>query len=205
MKRKICLWTPALLLCLLLAGCVAAKRSHRQEAMQTQSLNEAAAVAGKSVQFKQNYGKQTQEALRRTTFGMTEEAIPARQTRLSLPIPSLLDLPDGAGYASRSGRAALSVRRSGDSLLVVGQCDSIARRCLFLSESLEERRHEADSLRSVLSRQEREIATRDSLYRAEMAVKEEKSRSSFGWGDMIMAFITGLAAGAVFTFIKITK
>lgn len=130
------------------------------------------------------------------------EAIPAQQTQLSIPLPSLLDLPDGAGYTSCAGRAAVSVWRSGDSLLVAGQCDSVARRCLFLSESLEARRHEADSLRDVLLRERDAAHVRDSTYRADMLRMEEKSRSGFGWGDMIMAFITGLAVGAVVITIK---
>lgn len=133
------------------------------------------------------------------------EAVPPATARLSLPIPNLLDLPDGAGYTARDGRSFASVRRDGDSLVVTAQCDSVSRLCLFLYDSLEERRHEADSLRGLLLRERNETHIRDSTYRADTFRREEKSRSGFSLGDMIMAFIAGLAAGAVFVMIKCKK
>lgn len=49
----------------------------------------------------------------------------------------LSSIPTGTGFGSRSGQAALSVRRiSADSVEVTATCDSLARQVMVLTEEL---------------------------------------------------------------------
>lgn len=69
-----------------------------------------------------------------------QEPIPAQEAALTIPFQNLLDLPEGAGYRHRDGRASVDIRRQGDSLTVTGHCDSLMRRCLFYEEEVSEGR-----------------------------------------------------------------
>jgi hypothetical protein len=57
------------------------------------------------------------------------KALPVAEekARLAIPAKSLLDLPAGASFTERNGRASLSVSRnaSGDSIRITAACDSL--------------------------------------------------------------------------------
>ena len=81
------------------------------------------------------------------------EGVKTDSTRLTIPLDSLLRLPEGASYTARSGRAHVSVslRRTGDvgtaqqrrtdpggmTVYVESGCDSLARLCSYYEEENE--------------------------------------------------------------------
>ena len=77
---------------------------------------------------------------------LTLMPVPLSRTTLALPLPQLLNLPEGAGYNSRSGQSRLSiVRGRGDTLLLTATCDSLARRVILLTEELTRARSKTEA------------------------------------------------------------
>lgn len=106
-----------------------------------------------------------------TTRLVTAAGIAEESARLGLPIRNLLDLPEGAGYVSRQGRAGIELRRNGDNIEVTGHCDSINRLYMYyLNESMEQTL-EIDSLHRELAWQ-REISDARA---AELRTLQEKA------------------------------
>lgn len=135
----------------------------------------------------------------------TLEPVSASEARMGLKIQNLLDLPEGAGYHVKDGRASVNVERRGDSLEITGGCDSIARQCLYYEETAFRQRQRADSLEAEVYRLEAML--RHSLS-AEVDVAREETVESKKppnrAGLLALAFLAGVAAGAVI-IIKIRK
>lgn len=114
------------------------------------------------------------------------EAVSADSTRLAIPVDSLLRLPAGAKYTSRSGRAHVSATVSrGPSrpatLLVESGCDSLERLCLYYQE-------ENERLTASATREKNE---------RHAEVKEQASPLR----KAAETFIAGAIAGAILTII----
>lgn len=140
---------------LILTGCAAVKQSGvRQSRTSAETLTTLAAAAV-AVQDTQQTAQMSLEVYRQqTTVERTQEGIPASQATVDVPLQSLLDLPDGAGYMAKDGQASVNVQRHGDRVTVTGRCDSIARLCMSYEREVFHRRSEVDSLLRVISRLE---------------------------------------------------
>ena len=55
----------------------------------------------------------------------TPVILPETKATLSLPLSTLLDLPEGAGFHSRQGKTHIALTRRGDSLLAEATTDSL--------------------------------------------------------------------------------
>ena len=69
---------------------------------------------------------QTAATARQTTL-LTYQPVPADSLSMKIPLMSLRDLPAGAGYSQRTGRAHLTLRVQHDTLYVNASCDSLQR------------------------------------------------------------------------------
>lgn len=64
----------------------------------------------------------------RVTLRTSHISLPKQSVTMTLPRSSLHNLPPGAGYHERSGRASLAVRTRGDTLILTAHCDSLEQR-----------------------------------------------------------------------------
>lgn len=69
---------------------------------------------------------QSAATARQTTL-LTYQPVPADSLKMKIPLTSLRDLPAGAGYSQRKGRANLTLRVQHDTLYVNASCDSLQR------------------------------------------------------------------------------
>lgn len=117
----------------------------------------------------------------------------ADSARLTLDIDSLLKLPEGAAFHTRSGRASLTVGKGAQpgTIFVQSSCDSLQR----LVECYE-RREQAH-------RSQGDSTGRSSASVAETTVKETK-KTAGPWPWCVLTFTAGITAGIVLT-LKIKK
>lgn len=94
---------------------------------------------------------------------------------LRLPVDSLWRLPPKAEWRADSGRAHVSVKREGGTLVVRADCDSLRRVCAL---------HES---RSAHYREQRDLLQEE--------LQEERKRR----GNPLRTFFTGLGAGILLT------
>ena len=135
---------------------------------------------------------------------MVKEAVKADNTRLRIPLDSLLMLPAGASYTARSGRAhaSVTVRRTanvaaakqqptepgGMTVYVESGCDSLARLCSYYEEENER------------------LSVANSHQTATMSTKEKEEKTSPRvWVELLATFIAGLLLGGITTTILIQK
>lgn len=135
---------------------------------------------------------------------MVAEGVKTDSTRLTIPLDSLLRLPEGASYTARSGRAHVSVslRRTGDvgtaqqrrtdpggmTVYVESGCDSLARLCSYYKEENER------------------LSVANSHQTATMSTKEKEEKTSARvWLELLSTFIAGLLLGGVITLITTRK
>lgn len=111
---------------------------------------------------------------------ITVEHVPSDSVSLLLDTGSLLELPDGASYHARSGRANLDVKRgkTPGTIVVHASCDSLQR----LVEYYE---RQAAGYKAALD----ERATRTEVER----------KPPCGWRAFILTLIAGLFSGIVIT------
>lgn len=206
MKDRIRGWTPVILLLLavfLLSGCGTSKKSRylqRQGTMQAERMTDSAAV---SADVAVTAARRMQELLAdRRSSTLTQEPVPAQEVNLTIPFRNLLDLPEGAGYRHRDGRASVDIRRQGDSLTVTGHCDSLMRRCLFYEEEVFRRQVREDSLLQTVEFYKQELVrirseTKQYVTEAETAFKRRFNPVKIA----LIAFIAGVASGIVSIFL----
>lgn len=204
MKDKIRGWTPVILLLLaafLLAGCGTSKESRnlqRQGTVRAERMTDSTAVSG-DVAVTAAHGMQELLTDRRSSI-LTQEAVPAQSATLTIPFRNLLDLPDGADYRHRDGRASVDVRRQGDSLAVTGHCDSLMRRCLFYEEEVFRRQVREDSLMQTVEFYKQELVRIRSETEQRMTEAETEFKRRFNPVQIaLVAFIAGVASGIVLT------
>jgi hypothetical protein len=116
---------------------------------------------------------------------------------VDVPLQSLLNLPDGAGYTARDGQASVLLQRHGDQITVSGRCDSIARQCRLYEHEVFRQRNELDSLKQVISRLESLSSQKDTTGLTEdSAFQDMKQKSSATWYKWLLAgILAGFAAG----------
>lgn len=132
-----------------------------------------------------------------------QEPIPAQEAALTIPFQNLFDLPEGAGYRHRDGRASVDIRRQGDSLTVTGHCDSLMRRCLFYEEEVFRRQVREDSLLQTVEFYKRELVRiRNETEQDITEVKTEFKQRFSPVKIALLAFIAGVASGILSTFLK---
>lgn len=196
MKNRIRGWTPVvvLLAVLLLTGCSAVKQSRSRQtqvsALEKRKTDSAAVFAARSEVTAQNIlDLQTD----RRSMGLTQETVPEQEANLTIPLQNLLDLPDGAGYTQKEGRASVDIRRSGDYLVATGHCDSLARLCLFYEEEIFRRQTREDSLEQKVSSMEAELRQSEMVANTENIQAETiKKKPPAVWYLWLLA---GMAAG----------
>ena len=125
--------------------------------------------------------------------------VEAESASLGVSLTSLLDLPEGAGYHSRSGRAEVALRREGDGITVTANCDSLQRLCELWEEEREEREIIIDSLTCELHAARREVLKK------EREEREEREERSNGAQTVLKWLLIGMAAGIAGTIILIIK
>ena len=191
--------TPALILIItvfILTGCATVKSTGNRQSHTLTGRMKSGTTAGATGERSDVTARRTGELLQgQTTSALTLERIPASEATVDVPIQNLLDLPEGAGYTARDGRARVSVQRHGDNIAVTGECDSIARRCLFYEREAFRQRGEADSLKQVISRMEQASSRSDETCRAESdAVETERKKTPSTWYKWLLAgFVGGLS------------
>lgn len=111
--------------------------------------------------------------------------MPKSEVSLTLNADSLRELPTGASYHARSGRASVDVRKGEEpgTIVVYASCDSLQR----LVEYYE---RQAAGYKATLDRQAEEV-------------KEEKKPPNVWW-KILTALAAGLLSGTVIT-LKIKK
>lgn len=81
-------------------------------------------------------------------FEMNLVPIPMSVAKLAVPSTKLTALPVGAGYSVKSGQATVNVTKGeGDSLIITGTCDSLARQVILLAEELTRTRSELTEIK----------------------------------------------------------
>ena len=135
-----------------------------------------------------------------TVRGQILAPVEAESASLGVSLTSLLDLPEGAGYHSRSGRAAVARRREGDGIRVTANCDSVLRLCEFWEEAWEESSVIIDSLTRELH-----AAARREILNKEREERDEREERSNGAQTVLKWLLIGMAAGIAGTIILIIK
>lgn len=126
---------------------------------------------------------------------MLSEPLSANRTQVAIPLRDLANLPQGASYSSRNGRVEIKAEKRGDTLLITGGSDSIARRSLRFESRTNLREQTKDSL----STHHAEASTaRDSTRLNEQAAATVEKHSD---GGLLKWFIPGLLAGALLTLL----
>jgi hypothetical protein len=104
---------------------------------------------------------------------------------LTVPVQNLLDLPAGASFSEKSGRANVSVKKDGDSIRIVASCDSLQALCEYYEREL-------TLIRSDTLNEQKEV----------------KKEVSTGIQSPLKLVLIGFIAGIVITisiFIKLKK
>jgi len=126
------------------------------------------------------------------------ETIPAAQASLTIAAQSLLELPEGAKFGSSEGRATVEAQRLGDSIVVTGKCDSIARQCEIYERMLASQQgiiyslfQAIDSLESKASQQAFEM--RSSSIEQETIAEPTTRKSRKGkWHSFLVGLLMGV-------------
>ena len=111
--------------------------------------------------------------------------VPQEKVKLAIPTTHLLDLPAGASFTGRNGRANVSISRDRDTIRIYAVCDSIQALCEYY---------------------ERELTR----IRGDTRTEEARAEYSTGIYSPFSVFFTGLFAGIILTLatvilIKIKK
>ncbi len=85
---------------------------------------------------------QSAATFQQTTL-LTHQAVKADSLSMAIPLTSLRELPPGASYAQRKGRAHLSLRSRGDTLFVDAGCDSLQRLVTYYADLAATYQHQA--------------------------------------------------------------
>ena len=207
-------------LCLLLAvvalagtGCGTTRTAERQreEIEERGSVEALAQVRGARLSADSvtvaSMGLSTRTGSRQeSVLEVTREPVAAASASVSASVRSLAELPEGAGYSSRSGRAGVGLARVGDEIVATGSCEGMEREverlwCESVRESeradslwrvLEAVRAQADEMSAAFAREERERRVRRE--------PEIEARSNGVW-TVVKWLLTGFASGGVLMYI----
>lgn len=180
---------------LLLTGCAATKRVESEISQEALSLTASeyrdtleSGLSGIAITTTSDRKEQQK------TYAVMSEGISAESATLDVPIQNLRDLPDGAVYTAKDGRASVDLRKKGDNIEVTGRCDSINRLYHFYRDMSLEQRQEVDSLQwelSWLKKQNSAQAFELRSLREESAKVREKPPETRHWW-VLAGFTAGL-------------
>ncbi|EFR54604.1 hypothetical protein BFAG_03302 [Bacteroides fragilis 3_1_12] len=138
------------------------------------------ASSRKSVTAKEAARTEASDSTVTETRRVTALPVPKSEVSLTLNADSLLDLPAGASYHARSGRANLDVKRGTEpgTIVVYASCDSLQRLVEYYERL-------ACKYKETLDRQSEEV-------------KEEKKPPGVWW-KVLAALTTGFFTGIVIT------
>lgn len=186
MKKRTIMY--ALLLLIVLSGCIAQKQEKNRKAtlQTTQSAN--AALEEQLEKWTKRKAEEISQG-QRTTL-LDQQGVPSSQTKLEIPISDLLDLPGNAGYSAKEGQASVKVEKEGANLIVTSFCDSIARRLLLYEVQSYRYKNKIDSLSEENESLKREI--REQSEREEM-IQDVKKKPPLPWYKWVfIGFLLGL-------------
>lgn len=184
-------------------GCSGSRVAEKQEfraAVQADSMSEYASMgtAARDVQMQQ---MDLQQQILKT---QTLESVPQETVTMSVSLTDVAELPDGAGYNTRNGRASVAMKRTGDSVEIIGNCDSLERRCDILEYRASLLRERADSLEQWAMTLENMLQQALTAEQTDKRTNNEKKPPNPGTAGVIIAFVGGVATGA-FVTVKINK
>lgn len=194
-----------LLAALLMAACGAIKNTMSEQTASSEQSSfgvqlEAQAAAVRDTHRHVQQQTQTDSTTIRREYA---EPVPEERTDMTIPTQNLLDLPDGAKYSARNGRASVEAERQGDKIVVRGKCDSIARRCSFFENRVFRQRVLIDSLTARLDEMQAYRARADSLLsvaaRAQRTTEHTKQPPVTWHWWLLAGFLAGGAASAWLT------
>lgn len=114
------------------------------------------------------------------------EVVPMSQVEILLPIDSIRKLPVNAIYHRRSNQAEISVRTTGDTVIITAKCDSIQRMCEYYENVAFDYKNSYDALLKN--------------------VETEEKQSTNSFKRILIAFLAGVATGlTVLIILKIKK
>lgn len=136
----------------------------------------------KSVTQREETQAERQDSIVRETRLVTAELVPMSEVTLTLRADSLFELPSGASYHAKSGRATLDVSKGTEpgTIVVYASCDSLQRLVEYYERL-------AGEYKASLDRRTEEV-------------KEEKKPPNVWW-KILGAFIAGWLSGTVVTLI----
>lgn len=196
---------PLLLVALLTAACGAIKNTASEQSTTTLSAcrNTQLEVQAAAAHDVQRHAQEQMLTEQTTTRQEYAEPVPEESAMATIPTSSLLDLPDGAKFGARNGRASVEAERQGDEIVVRGKCDSIARRCTYFENSVFRQRVLIDSLTARLDEMRAYQAHADSLLAAVSAAyhaAEHIGKPPSTWYLWLLTgFLAGGAASALLT------
>lgn len=183
---------------LIYAGCSPVKRTERSVTQGQEAST--AAVSGyldalEGAQAGMATTKSAERKEHRTIHAVTAEGIAEESATLDVLTESLRDLPDGAGYSARNGRAGVEIVNNGGRLTVTGRCDSINRLCVYYRDMSLEQSREIDSLQWEVARLERINARHEAELATAREVQDSESERARGERRWPWA-LAGVMAGA---------
>lgn len=189
-----------------LPGCASSNRSclkveTTQETHSADSVMEALeSVTAQTTTKAVDSGTVTSRLLR------VKEGVPEAESNMTIPMRSLLDLPEGAGYSARNGRSSVGVERHGDELRVTGRCDSLERQCSLYEEALYWQEYRADSLEMELTTLERELELIRNDTRSGDYIETTETKAPPNYiAVMSILFFAGIVAGSLITILIIIR
>ena len=181
--------------------------AYQQTLTDSQSLTQAKAVQTAMVasdsllySYQNHYLEMTELT---STFA---QPIPAAQAQVTIPMQSLIDLPEGAKFGESSGRATVEAIRQGNNIVLTGRCDSVARQCAVLERKTTRQQNTIDSLSKALQYKDSELSQmavklNSNSVQTASAVEETRKppRKVGGW--FVAGTALGLACGAGASFL----
>lgn len=194
-----------LLVAVLMAACGAIKNttSEQMASLEQSSASAQLEAQAAAVHDTHRHAQEQTQTDSTTTRREYAEPVPEERTDMTIPTQSLLDLPDGAKYSARNGRASIEAERQGDKIIVRGRCDSIARRCTYFENRVFRQRVLIDSLTARLDEMQAYRARADSLLAAVSAAYHAAERTekppSMWYRWLLIGFLAGGATSALLT------
>ncbi len=189
---------------MVLTGCMTTRHTEQTAAQVAGASSSVARLDSlASLQMKTATAKEFALTESQTTLAIGSEGIAEESATLDVSILTLRDLPEGAGYTAKDGRAGVELRKEGDNIKITGRCDSISRLYLFYQAANKEQRREIDSLQWELdwlekwsARQADEIKT---LQASNRLLADKPPESRHWWA--LAGFVAGVAcAGSLKRF-----
>lgn len=194
-----------LLVVLLLAACGAIRNSASEQTTSSQQSSRSAQleVQAAATHDARLHAQERMEAQQTTILREYAEPVREESAATTIPIQSLLDLPDGAKFGARNGRAGVEAERQGDRIVVRGMCDSIARRCTYFEDRVFRQRLLIDSLLIRLDEMTAYRARADSLLAAasttHRAAEQIREPAAVWCRWLLVGFLAGGAVSAWLT------